>query len=347
MGRRHRDPALITIRLGDSPTIDAGSRCPVPEVTELDRARQGDADEKVRVFSLTLGLITADRGSWPKHGQNQEIALNGAIVAGVIAIVLGVVIGLLAGWIDKPAGLSVRVVWIGLVVTALVLVGVGLYQDGVFTQKTTSARGSSPITEPQLVPPQGNPTSATTIPPPVPASTTGRNPVKQKPVPETSTLTHSSPAAAPHDNIANQAGGTWSGPPSVSVSPTSFENLNQQVDLTVTVRSTANAPIEAETVGLDVSSSPPNCPSLKPDPCDNQFSGGQYGGTDSAGNLVFTIPWFPGDACNYSRNGDEFTYPKGTFDFSIDVQDANTGLVSSANFAVTNGADTPDAAPSC
>jgi hypothetical protein len=54
-----------------------------------------------------------------------------------------------------------------------------------------------------------------------------------------------------------------------------------------------------------------------------------------------------GDACNYSGSGDEFTYPKGTFHFSIDVQDANTKLVSSAYFTVTNGPDTPTAAPSC
>jgi hypothetical protein len=77
--------------------------------------------------------------------------------------------------------------------------------------------------------------------------------------------------------------------------------------LTVTVQSPADASIEAEIVGLDVPESPGNCPTLKPVPCDIPFSTGMEGATDSNGMLTFIIEWFPGDACNYSGTGDEFT----------------------------------------
>lgn len=117
---------------------------------------------------------------------------------------------------------------------------------------------------------------------------------------------------------------TRSGPPQVSISPDTFENTGNEQDLTVTVQASANTAIEGELVGLDVPEGPGNCPSLKPDPCDIQFAGGQYGGTDENGSMTSRVEWFPGFACSYSGSGDEFTYPKGTFDFSFGVQDTTT-----------------------
>ncbi len=270
------------------------------------------------------------------------------MVAAGIAL-LPVIIGVLSNWIgNRPSRFPTNLVWLSLFVAAAVLVGLSLYQQGAFghVHKSTmaiSGGGGVPTAPPTLLAtksvhskPRGRHQSApamriaVTSFPATPPSTPSPGPVPP-------------PSGAP----ASSPGYTWSGPPSVTVTPDSFENMGNIVNLTVHVQASANAAVEGETVGLDVPVSPPDCPKLKPDPCDIQFSGGQYGGTDENGMMTFTIPWYPGDACNYSGSGNEFTYPKGTFSYSIDIQDTATGLVSSVIITVTNGPDTPAATSSC
>lgn len=298
--------------------------------------------------------------------------MTGTAIAIVIGIIVaGVVAGIFTNWLgDRPQGFPVHLAWVGLAVAVAVAIVLTLDQGGAFkhqggaTQPTTES-GPSPNSPPSLSG-RSDGTASPTANFAASDSTNSRasNDVTDAQSTQSQPSLHvsknpadpasaQSPQTPPHVTVttdsptAPDTASTWSGPPLVTVSPSSFENLGSEVDLTVTVQSSANASIEAEIVGLDVPESPGNCPTLKPTPCDIPFSTGVEGATDSKGMITFTIEWFPGDACNYSGTGDEFTYPKGTFDYSIDVKDDTTGLVSSDVISATNGPDTPATAPSC
>jgi hypothetical protein len=292
--------------------------------------------------------------------------MTGTAIAIVIGIIMaGVVAGIFTNWLgDRPQGFPVHLAWVGLAVAVAVAIVLTLDQGGAFKHQggatEPSSESGASLNSPPSLSGRSDGTASPTANFDASDSTNSRasNGVStqsqpslhssKNPVDPTSAQ---SPQTQPHVVVttgsptAVDTAPTWSGPPLVTVSPSSFENLGSEVDLTVTVQSSADASIEAEIVGLP--ESPGNCPTLKPVPCDIPFSTGVEGATDSNGMLTFIIEWFPGDACNYSGTGDEFTYPKGTFDYSIDVKDDTTGLVSSDVISATNGPDTPTTAPSC